>query len=152
MSANPDLPQPGLAPERLVIRPQTPIVVVVSLTLVTVTAVTAAACYVTGGVLPSYICLATGAIGFYAILGGHLWADSERVGSTRLFEWWGSCRRDELAFIQLSIGRYRRCSFIRKDGRVAFSTPSMIYGFRQLLALARYLGVPLYVGATLFKG
>ena len=55
----------------------------------------------------------------------HLWADSERVGGTRLFEWWSSCRRDELAFLQIS---GRRCSFVRKHGSVALTTPSMLYG------------------------
>jgi len=44
------------------------------------------------------------------------------------------------------------CSFVRKDGSVAFTTPSMVDGFRQLMVLARYLGVPLYVGATMANG
>ena len=106
----------------------------------------------TGGRLPFLICLATGAIGLYAIVGGHLRADSERVGGTGLFAWWGSCRRDELAYLRIGIGPYWGCSFVRKDGSVAFTTPSMVDGFRQLMFLGRYLDVPLYVGATMAKG
>jgi len=151
MSANVGLPQQGAGSERLVIRPQKPILIVVSFALGTTTAVTAAACLFTGGQLACLMCLTTGAIGFYAVLGGHLWADSERVGGTGLFEWRDSCRRDELAYVHIGIGAYRRCSFVRKDRRVAFTTPSMVYGIRQLMALARYLGVPLYVGARMME-
>jgi len=152
VSANLDLRQPGIGSERLVIRPQKPIVIIVSVSLAATTAVTAAACFFTGGQLAGLICLATGAIGFYVVLGGHLWADSERVGSTRFLEWSSSCRRDELAYMRVSVARYRQCSFVRKDGSVALTTPSMIYGIRQLTVLARYLGVPLYLGMTKVQG
>src|SRR5712691_7370451 len=106
-----------------------------SLALGTMTTVAGGASPFTGGRLPFLICLATGAIGLYAILGGHLWADSEGVGGTRIFEVVGfvSPRR-------AGIPSDRRrpilgCSFVRKDGSVAFTTPSMVDGFRQLMVL-----------------
>jgi hypothetical protein len=146
VSASLDPQQPAVVSDRLEIRPQKPIVILTSFAFGTLAVVTAAACLVTGGTAVALACVGVGAIGLYAVLGGHLWADAERVGSTRLFEWWGSCRRDELAYLRIRSFPVSGpgCSFVRKDGRVAFTTPAFVFGAAQLTLLATYLGVPLY--------
>lgn len=147
MSALPDPLAPGTIGDRLVIRPQMPVVLIVTFAEGAMTAVTAGVLFATGGQPAALICIAVGVIAWYIMLGGHLWADAEQVGSTRAFEWWNTCRRDELAYLWVGAGyRSRQCSFMRKDGRIAFSTPAMVYGVAQLTQLANYLGVPIYDG------
>jgi predicted RNA-binding Zn-ribbon protein involved in translation (DUF1610 family) len=77
--------------------------------------------------------------------GGTLWADAEWVGVNRP----GlkvRCPRDELASVQLGPYVYRQgpsCSFVRKDGLVAFSTYLQPWTTSQIATLATFLGVPL---------
>lgn len=93
------------------------------------------------------ILLALGAFSWAAIylaVGGYLWADAERVGSTRLVER-GSCRRGELAYMKIGLPFGRSgapCFFIRKDGSVALRTAEAVWGEDQLRALAAYIQLP----------
>jgi hypothetical protein len=76
---------------------------------------------------------------------GTLWADAEWVGVSRP-GLKAKCRRDELASVQLGEYVYRSgipCSFVRKDRSVAFSFYMEPWTRSQIVALAKYVGVPL---------
>jgi hypothetical protein len=131
--------------QRRVIKPLTPITLICLFAFITIGVVTAGACLVTGGLLPAVMCATVAAFGIYTVVSAELWVDGERVGGTGVFMW-GSCRRDELD--HMMIGGRNQCLFFRKDGRVAFSAPGLVFGNAKLQALADLLGVPLYGTVT----
>jgi hypothetical protein len=142
------IPQAQLAPgERLVLRPQIPIVIVLSFAAAVWSALGLAAGLVLGDLRLSLILLAIIALFLYFSLGSYLWADYERVGSSRLFLS-GSCPRDQLQAIRTRWvlnrrSRAPRLEFLRGDGKVAFVAPGFLYGYGRLQRFAQQLGVPL---------
>jgi hypothetical protein len=135
------LPDP---PERLVLRTQRPVVIIATIAMSIMAVVCAG-----GGLLVdrtglslALVCVAIAVAGEYVIVGGYLWADAERIGSTRFLEW-RTVPRNEIAFISITPLR-RQCCFMRSDRSIAFRTPGTIFGASQLSLLARYLGVPIY--------
>ena len=83
---------------------------------------------------------------YNSVAGAYLWVDAESVGVCRLWRS-ASCLRSELDYLLVDnpgIRRGRpRCSFVRKDGRVAFRIPARPYGRAQLASMADYLKVSL---------
>ena len=149
MAANLDqIPADGS--QRVVIRPQKSIATTFSISLVVLWLFGAGIMLIRGTVSGALLCLALGGLFLYAVLGSYLWVDAERVGVRRL-PWGASCRRDELARMQIISGLrgVRRCEFVRKNGHIAFYVPKNLYGATQLQALARSLGVEYY---DLFSG
>ena len=137
---------PQVSSERLVIGPQRSVVMMASIALGTMTAVTAGAMLADGSFSGALICIVIGAFFGYIILGVRIWVDPQRVGRDGFFRR-VSCRRDELEALRIApYGRRNSptCFFVLKDGGVAFRAPAMIFGNQQLAALAAYLGVPLY--------
>jgi len=83
---------------------------------------------------------------YNSVTGAYLWVDAESVGVRRPWRS-ASCLKSELDYLLVDnpgIRRGRpRCSFVRKDGRVAFRIPAKPYGRAQLASMADYLKVPL---------
>jgi len=83
---------------------------------------------------------------YNSVAGAYLWVDAESVGVSRAWRS-ASCLRSELDYLLVDnpgIRRGRpRCSFVRKDGRVAFRIPARPYGRAQLASMADYLKVSL---------
>ena len=149
MAANLDqLPADGS--QRLVIRPQRSTLITFSVIIGTVTLLGAGVMLSGRSLVPVLVWLGIGALFMYGLYRWHLWADSERVGVSRL-PWGASCRRDQLDRLQIIFaGRGgSTCDFVRKDGRTAFRVSAKPFGTPQLKALARSLGVPYY---DLFSG
>jgi hypothetical protein len=83
---------------------------------------------------------------YNSVPGAYLWVDAESVGVSRPWRS-ANCLKSELDYLLVDnpgIRRGRpRCSFVRKDGRVAFRIPAKPYGRAQLASMADYLRVPL---------
>jgi len=83
---------------------------------------------------------------YNSVAGAYLWVDAESVGVTRPWRS-ASCLKSELDYLLVDNPGFRRgrprCSFVRKDGRVAFRIPAKPYGRAQLASMADYLKVPL---------
>ncbi|HEV3095850.1 MAG TPA: hypothetical protein VG104_01775 [Candidatus Dormibacteraeota bacterium] len=83
---------------------------------------------------------------YNSVAGAYLWVDAESVGLHRPWRS-ANCLKSDLDYLLVDnpgIKRGRpRCSFVRKDGRVAFRIPATPYGRAQLASLADYLEVPL---------
>lgn len=83
---------------------------------------------------------------YNSVAGAYLWVDAESVGVSRLWRS-ASCLKSELDYLLVDNPGFRRgrprCSFVRKDGRVAFRIPAKPYGRAQLATTAEYLKVPL---------
>lgn len=83
---------------------------------------------------------------YNSVAGAYLWVDAESVGVSRPWRS-ASCLKSELDYLLVDnpgIRRGRpRCSFVRKDGRVAFRIPAKPYGRAQLASMADYLNVSL---------
>lgn len=83
---------------------------------------------------------------YNSVAGAYLWVDAESVGVSRPWRS-ASCLKSDLDYLLVDnpgIRRGRpRCSFVRKDGRVAFRIPAKPYGRAQLASMADYLNVPL---------
>lgn len=149
VNANLD-PRPGAPSDRLVIRPQRwiPFVVFPSLGLTGVLLAGLALVILVHGQAAGVLFLLAAALAFYGIymiIGGYLWPASTQFGSTRPWER-TTARREDLASLRIGRSASRSgppCSFVRKDGRIAFSTPVAVWGNDQLAALARFLDVPL---------
>lgn len=148
------VPEPKPGSDRFVIRPQRWVVVVATLTLGITGLLSAALGLYTlikgqpAGLIFLFVGLFSWSL-IYVAVGGELWADSERVGNTRLVER-GVCRRDELAYLKMGVPLGRSGApffFIRKDGSVALRTVARVWGTAQLNSLAAFLGLPV-LGAT----
>ena len=149
LAANLDqLPADGT--QRLVIRPQKSRVIAFNVTMGIISLIGAGAMLTAGSPVSALVCLGMGGLVIYAVLGWHLWVDSERVGVSR-FPWGASCRRDQLDRLELVFGGRggNACAFVRKGGHTAFRVSAKPFGTTQLKALARSLGVPYY---DLFSG
>ena len=83
---------------------------------------------------------------YNSVAGAYLWVDAESVGVSRPWQS-ASCLKSELDYLLVDNPGFRRgrprCSFVRKDGRVAFRIPAKPYGRAQLASMADYLNVPL---------
>jgi hypothetical protein len=141
---------PADGSQRLVIRPQQSMVNTFCVVMGAMSLIGVGAMLVLGSPRGALICLGIGGLCIYGVLSWHLWVDSERVGVRRL-PWGASCRRDELARLQIVFGGRGGplCAFVRKDGPTAFRVSANPFGRTQLMALARALGVPYY---DLFSG
>ena len=149
MNAEPTTAQPGFRADRVVIRPEGWLVVLMWLIL----GPTGLLCAIPGvyilvkgqpvGLL--FLALALFAwFGIYVVIGGELWADAERVGNTRLFER-GACRRDELVYLKIGAAVGRSGApffFLRKDGSVALQSVTRVWGTAQLKRLAEFIQLP----------
>lgn len=149
MKAERALPEPKPGSDRFVIRPQRWAVVVATLTLgITGLLPAAIGLYALikgqpAGLIFLFIALFSWSM-IYVAVGGELWADSERVGNTRLFER-RVCRRDELAYLKMGVPLGRSGApffFIRKDGSVALRTVAWVWGTAKLKSLAAFLDLP----------
>lgn len=83
---------------------------------------------------------------YNSVPGAYLWVDAESVGVSRLWRS-ASCLKSELEYLLVDNPGFRggrpRCSFVLRDGRVAFRIPAKPYGRAQLENIADYLKVPL---------
>jgi hypothetical protein len=83
---------------------------------------------------------------YNSVAGAYLWVDAESVGVSRPWRS-ASCLKSELDYLLVDNPGFRRgrprCSFVRKDGRIAFGIPAKPYGRVQLASMADYLKVPL---------
>ena len=134
---------PADGTQRLVIRPQKSKVITFSVVIGTISLIGAGV--LLSSPVAALVWLGIGGLCIYAVLGWHLWVDSERVGVSR-FPWGASCRRDQLDRLQIVFaGRGgHACAFVRKDGHAAFRVSANPFGTTQLKALAQSLGVPYY--------
>ena len=83
---------------------------------------------------------------YNSVAGAYLWVDAESVGVSRPWRS-ASCLKSELDYLLVDNPGFRRgrprCSFVRKDGRVAFRIPARPYGHAQLASTGDYLKVSL---------